>query len=173
LDDPDMKSETATNRYRREAEECRQNAEKAMRPVDREAWLRLAADWAKLAAGVELNNSLLDKTTQMMRPQARACCPPTAPGVGLARQYAGHAAQFKEPAPKTAIAATGTAQPRRRLVRRVGGLRTVGLARRSLPAPQASGVAFHVLSSAEAALGAGFDLEHIGLRAVRGSAPSL
>jgi hypothetical protein len=28
-----------------------------MRPVDREAWLRLAADWAKLAAGAELNNS--------------------------------------------------------------------------------------------------------------------
>ncbi len=56
-----MKSETAANRYRREAEECRQNAEKAMRPVDREAWLRLAADWAKLAAGGELNNSLLDK----------------------------------------------------------------------------------------------------------------
>ena len=61
LDDPAMKSETAANRYRREAEECRQNAEKAMRPVDREAWLRLAADWAKLAAGGELNNSLLDK----------------------------------------------------------------------------------------------------------------
>jgi len=56
-----MKSETAANRYRREAEECRQNAEKAMRPIDREAWLRLAADWAKLAAGWELNNSLLDK----------------------------------------------------------------------------------------------------------------
>jgi hypothetical protein len=35
------------------------------------------------------------------------------------------------------------------------------------------GVAFHVLSSAEATLGAGFDLERIGLRAVRGRAPSL
>jgi hypothetical protein len=56
-----MKSETAANRYRREAEECRRNAEKAMRPVDREAWLRLAADWAKLAADAKLNNSLLDK----------------------------------------------------------------------------------------------------------------
>jgi hypothetical protein len=29
------------------------------------------------------------------------------------------------------------------------------------------GVAFHVLSSAEAALGAGFDLERIGLRGAR------
>jgi hypothetical protein len=32
--------------------------------------------------------------------------------------------------------------------------------------PGLRGVAFHVLSSAEAALGAGFDLERIGLRAV-------
>jgi hypothetical protein len=39
--------------------------------------------------------------------------------------------------------------------------------------PGLRGVAFHVLSSAEATLGAGFDLKRIGLRAVRGSAPSL
>ena len=55
------------------------------------------------------------------------------------------------------------------MVRRVGGLRTVGLARPSLPA-QAPAGSRHVLASAEAALGAGFDLERIGLRAVRGSA---
>ena len=36
--------------HRRPAE----NAEKAMRPVDREAWLRLAADWAQLAEGAGL-----------------------------------------------------------------------------------------------------------------------
>jgi len=171
LDDPAMKSETAANRYRREAEECRQNAEKAMRPVDREAWLRLAADWAKLAAGVELN-ILARQTTQMMRPQARACCPPTAPGVGLARQYAGHAAQFKKPAPKTAIAATGTAQPRRRLVRRVGGLRTVGLARRSLPCPQASAGSRSTSFRRPRQRLAPASISS-GLRAVRGSAPSL
>jgi len=54
------------------------------------------------------------------------------------------------------------------------GLRTVGLARRLATGPQAPrGVAFHVLSSAEAALGAGFDLERIGLRAVRGSARAI
>jgi hypothetical protein len=41
------------DRYRREAEECRQNAESAIREIDREAWLRLAADWAKLAEGAE------------------------------------------------------------------------------------------------------------------------
>ena len=42
------------NKYRREAEECRRNAESAFSPIDREAWLRLAADWAKLAEGAEL-----------------------------------------------------------------------------------------------------------------------
>ena len=41
------------NKYRRQAEECRRNAESALRPVDRDAWLRLAADWTKLAEGVE------------------------------------------------------------------------------------------------------------------------
>jgi hypothetical protein len=59
---------------------------------------------------------------------------PGPPRGDLARQYAGHAAQFKKPAPKTAI---GPAQPRRRLVRRVGGLRTVGLARPLATGPQA------------------------------------
>jgi hypothetical protein len=49
-----MKPESAADRYRREAEECRQNAEHAIRPIDREAWLRLAADWAKLAEAAEL-----------------------------------------------------------------------------------------------------------------------
>ena len=42
------------NKYRCEAEECRRNAERALRPTDRDAWLRLAADWAKLAEGAEL-----------------------------------------------------------------------------------------------------------------------
>src|SRR5450631_3903507 len=70
-----------------------------------------------------------------LEPQARAC---PALGVVLARQYAVHAAQFKNPAPKTAVAAIETAQPRRQLVRRVGELRTVGLARALATGPQAS-----------------------------------
>ena len=41
-----------------------------------------------------------------------------------------------------------------------------------LNGPSSGNVPIHVLSSAEAALGAGFDLERIGLRAVRDSAPS-
>jgi len=50
-----MKSETPAQRYRREAEECQLQAEAAQRQVDREAWLRLAADWMKLAKSAELN----------------------------------------------------------------------------------------------------------------------
>lgn len=48
------------NKYRCEAEECRRNAESALRPIDRDAWLRLAADWAKLAEGTELTQRLKD-----------------------------------------------------------------------------------------------------------------
>ncbi len=48
------------NKYRREADECRRNAESALRPVDRDAWLRLAADWVKLAEGAELASAFKD-----------------------------------------------------------------------------------------------------------------
>jgi hypothetical protein len=50
-----MKSETPAQRYRREAEECQLNAQRAMRTADREAWLKLAADWMKLAKSAQLN----------------------------------------------------------------------------------------------------------------------
>jgi hypothetical protein len=49
-----MTLENAADRFRRQAEECELNARKAMRSLDREAWLRLAADWGKLAQGAEL-----------------------------------------------------------------------------------------------------------------------
>jgi len=49
-----MTLENVADRFRREAEECELNARKAMRPLDREAWLRLAAKWAKLAQGAAL-----------------------------------------------------------------------------------------------------------------------
>jgi hypothetical protein len=48
------------NKYLREAEECRRNAERASRPIDREAWLRLAADWVKLAEGAEFTQRAKD-----------------------------------------------------------------------------------------------------------------
>jgi hypothetical protein len=52
------------NKYRREAEECRRNSESAQRPIDREAWLRLAADYAKLAEGAELTQRLRGQATR-------------------------------------------------------------------------------------------------------------
>jgi hypothetical protein len=48
------------NKYRCEAEDCRRNSESAVRPIDREAWLRLAADYGKLAEGAELTQRLKD-----------------------------------------------------------------------------------------------------------------
>jgi hypothetical protein len=40
-----------TEKYGRLAEECRQKAEEAARPVDQQAWLKLAEDWDELARG--------------------------------------------------------------------------------------------------------------------------
>jgi hypothetical protein len=40
------------------ADECQLNAQKAIRTADREAWLKLAADWRKLAESAELNPML-------------------------------------------------------------------------------------------------------------------
>ena len=42
------------DKFRREAKECRQNAEQARNTTDKEAWLRLAEDWTKLARGEDL-----------------------------------------------------------------------------------------------------------------------
>jgi hypothetical protein len=36
------------NRFREQAEECRQQAEKATSPLGKEAWLRVADEWIKL-----------------------------------------------------------------------------------------------------------------------------
>ncbi|MET4520161.1 hypothetical protein [Bradyrhizobium sp. I1.7.5] len=44
-------NEEEADRYRTEAEECRRLAERAIKQSDKEAWLRLAADWLKLAEG--------------------------------------------------------------------------------------------------------------------------
>jgi uncharacterized alpha-E superfamily protein len=41
-------SDIEPDKFRREAEECRRNAEQARNPIDREAWLRLAEDWMEL-----------------------------------------------------------------------------------------------------------------------------
>jgi hypothetical protein len=41
------------DRFRKQAEDCRQKAERAVSPHDRDFWLRLAADWTKLAQSAE------------------------------------------------------------------------------------------------------------------------
>jgi hypothetical protein len=40
-------------RYRAQAEECRQQTERAISPLDKEAWLRVAGEWIKLAQAAE------------------------------------------------------------------------------------------------------------------------
>jgi hypothetical protein len=47
-----MSNDDAT-RFRKQAEECRGQAAKAVNPLDKEAWLRVAEEWLKLAISVE------------------------------------------------------------------------------------------------------------------------
>jgi hypothetical protein len=46
-------SEDDAARFRKQAEECREQAAKAFSPLDKEAWLRTAEEWIKLAMSVE------------------------------------------------------------------------------------------------------------------------
>jgi hypothetical protein len=46
-------ADTDAKQFRKEAEECRLLAEKATSPLDRDEWLRLAAEWTKLAQEAE------------------------------------------------------------------------------------------------------------------------
>jgi anaerobic glycerol-3-phosphate dehydrogenase len=46
-------SEDDADRFRRQAEECRQEAERAVSLLDKEAWLRVASEWIKLAQAAE------------------------------------------------------------------------------------------------------------------------
>ena len=45
--------EIPAERYRREAVACRLKAEETANSVDKDAWLKLADDWDKLARGGE------------------------------------------------------------------------------------------------------------------------
>jgi hypothetical protein len=40
-------------RFRKQGEECREQAARAISPLDKEAWLRVAEEWLKLALSVE------------------------------------------------------------------------------------------------------------------------
>jgi hypothetical protein len=50
---PVVMTETDADRFRKEAEECRRLAERSVSQIDKEAWLRLAADWIRLAENAE------------------------------------------------------------------------------------------------------------------------
>ena len=41
------------SRFRKQAEEARQHAERAISPLDKETWLRVAGEWIKLAETAE------------------------------------------------------------------------------------------------------------------------
>jgi hypothetical protein len=46
-------SASDVDRFRREAEEARLQAERAFNPLDKEEWLRVASEWIKLAQDAE------------------------------------------------------------------------------------------------------------------------
>jgi hypothetical protein len=46
-------SETDITRFRTQAKECLQLAERAINPLDKEAWLRLAGEWIRMAQEAE------------------------------------------------------------------------------------------------------------------------
>jgi hypothetical protein len=41
------------DRFRKQEDECRKQAAKAVSPLDKETWLRVAEEWLKLAISVE------------------------------------------------------------------------------------------------------------------------
>ena len=46
-------TKTDADSFRKEAEECREQAAKAISQLDKDTWLRLAAEWIKLAQAAE------------------------------------------------------------------------------------------------------------------------
>ena len=41
------------DRFRKQADECREQAERSISPLDKERWLRLAGDWIRMAQDAE------------------------------------------------------------------------------------------------------------------------
>jgi hypothetical protein len=48
-----MMSDENAARYRKQADEARQQAEKAISPIDKETWLKVAGEWIKLAQSID------------------------------------------------------------------------------------------------------------------------
>jgi hypothetical protein len=49
--------ESDAARFREEAEACRRQAEGAISPADKEAWLKMAGEWTKLAQNAEMQTT--------------------------------------------------------------------------------------------------------------------
>jgi hypothetical protein len=43
-------------RFRKQAEDAREHAAKAINPLDKEAWLRIAEEWLSLASSADIRN---------------------------------------------------------------------------------------------------------------------
>ena len=54
---PVAMTDTDADRFRKKAEECSQQAESSVSQLEKEYWLRLAADWIKLAENAEERRS--------------------------------------------------------------------------------------------------------------------
>jgi hypothetical protein len=52
-------SNEASARYRTQAEEAQQHAAEAISPLDKEAWLRIAEEWLKLATSARTRTDQL------------------------------------------------------------------------------------------------------------------
>ena len=50
-------TDTDADKFRKKAEECSQQAESSVSQLEKEYWLRLAADWIKLAENAEERRS--------------------------------------------------------------------------------------------------------------------
>jgi hypothetical protein len=59
--------ETQAVKFRRKAAECDRKAQEAAGSADRQAWLKLAEDWARLARGEDLNQEWLRIQTARSR----------------------------------------------------------------------------------------------------------
>ena len=40
-------------RFRKQADDCREQAAKAVNPLDKETWLRIAGEWLEMAAAAD------------------------------------------------------------------------------------------------------------------------
>ena len=66
-----MISMTKWEAYRAEADECRRMATKALGPVDRERWLRVASQWLELIPNHSTDVSVVRALTTPEHPEKR------------------------------------------------------------------------------------------------------